>query len=187
MERATEHDAARGEGAAVDRIVAEYRREVVLRGLFTIACRAGALAFVALYFYFGIYLERTEVFYVTLNLAGVATGLSSFVVIFYFEIPQVVRDLHGADASRADASWAAIERLRGELLPRLFDALWMRPEERDALVRSIDRPTLVRMTAERAQDRWRRRGKIYLGVYGTLAALYLALVAFYDPRPPGLR
>lgn len=186
MERATEQQAG-APGATVDRIVAEYRREVLLRRVFTIACRLGGLGFIALYFYFGIVLERTEVFYITLNLAGVATGLSSFVVILYFEIPQVVRDLHGADTARADASWAAIERLRGEVLPRLFDALWMRPEERDALVRSIDRPTLVQMTAERARDRWRRRGKIYLGVYLTLAALYLALVALYDPRPPGLR
>ena len=169
--------------ARIDALVAGYRREVRRRGLLLLACRLGALALVALYFFIGVGLGRTDLFYISINLAAVITGLSSFVVLSYYELPQVVRDLHSDDPALADASWAAIERLRGELLPRLGEALWIRPER----LEGVDRPGLLALTAARARRSSRRWGRTYLRVYLLALAAFLTLLALYDPRPPGLR
>ena len=166
--------------ARIDALVAGYRREVWRRRLLLLACRLGALALVGLYFYVGVGLGRTDLFYISINLAAVVTGLSSFAVLAYYEVPQVVRDLHGDDPALADAAWAAIERLRGELFPRLAEALWIRPER----LEGADRSTLLALTAPRVRSR--RWGRIYLLVYLLALAAFLALLALYDPRPPGL-
>lgn len=169
----------------VDQLIADYRRERRARRLWMLACRLTALGLLALYLYVGIVLGRSDVFYVTISLAGLVTGLSSFVVIFYFEIPQLVRNLHGDDPQLADASWSAIDRLRGELLPPLFEVLWVMPGQYEALLRELDRPKLAAMTAARGRDPWRRWGRIYLVVFLLALAAFLALIALYDPRPPG--
>jgi len=171
----------------VDRLIADYHRELRARRLWMLACRLTALGLLTLYLYVGIALGRSEVFYVSISLAGLITGLSSFVVIFYFEVPQLVRNLHGDDPQLADASWSAIDRLRGELLPRIFEVFWVKPSHYEALCRELDRPQLVEMTAARGRDPWRRWGKIYLVAYLLLLAAFLALIALYDPSPPGAR
>lgn len=163
-----------------DALVAGFRREALHRRLFTLACRLGSVAFALVYLDLLIVYGRSDVFYVTLSLASIVTGLSGIVVALYYEVPGVVRALH--DPARADAAWAAIDRLRPELLPRLFADLGVAPDERAGLVASIDRDALVRLTAERARDRWRARGPIYLAAYLVLLAGYLVLLVRFEPE-----
>lgn len=163
----------------VDALIADYRREWRNRRVFLLAARLGAAALSLLYLWVLMVEGREEAFYITLSLAAVVVGLSGYVALFYYEVPQVVRNLHGGDAALADASWAAIERLRPELLPRLLSDLNTDPEGRPALVESGTREELVRLTAPRAQDRWRTIGPIYLAGFLPLLAGYLALVYYY--------
>lgn len=168
------------EDVAVHALVRGFRREALHRRLFVLAGRLGSLGFAAVYLYLLIVLGRSDVFYVTLSLASIVTGLSGFVVALYYEVPGVVRALH--DPARADAAWAAIDRLRPELLPRLLGDLGVPPDERPALVQTIDRDALVRLTAARAADRWRTIGPIYLAGYLVLLAGYLVLLARFEPE-----
>lgn len=165
---------------AASALVRGFRREALHRRLFVITGRLASFGFAALYLYILIGLGRSDVFYVTLSLASIVTGLSGLVVALYYEVPGVVRALH--DPARADAAWAAIERLRPELLPRLFEDLGVPPDERAALVDTLGRDALVRLTAARAADRWRTIGPIYLAAYLVLLAGYLVLLARFEPE-----
>lgn len=166
-----------------DTLVAGWRREVRLHRLFALACRLGSLTFAGLFLYYTMARGHWDVFYLTLSLASLVTGLSGLVVMLYFEVPAVVRALHSADLVEADAAWAAIERLRPELLPRLFEDLGkVRPEERAALAASIDRAALVQMTAARAGDRWRVIGPYYLVGYVIVVGAYAVLLATFEPE-----
>ncbi len=164
----------------VDALVRGFRREALLRRIFVVAGRLTSFGLSALYLYILIGLGHSDVFYVTLPIATIVTGLSGFVIAFYFEVPAVVRALH--DPARADAAWAAVDRLRPELLPRLLEDLGVGPDERPALVAAIDRDALVRLTAARAADRWRTWGPVYLAGYLVVMALYLVVLARFEPE-----
>jgi hypothetical protein len=172
----------RGPMTRVDELVADYRREVLVHRLFTLATRLGSLIFAGLFLYYTMWLGHWDVFYQSLSAASVVTGVSGLMVMLYFEVPAVVRALHSGDAAEADAAWAAIERLRPELLPRLFaDIGAVRPEERAALAASIDRAALMKMTAARAADRWRTVGPYYLIGYALALALYVVVLVRFEP------
>lgn len=166
--------------AAVTALVRGFRREALHRRLFVIAGRLASFGFAALYLYILIVLGHSDVFYVTLSLASIVTGLSGFIAAFYYEVPGVVRALH--DPTRADAAWTAIDRLRPDLLPRLLEDIGVPPDERPALVQTIDRDALVRLTAARAADRWRTIGPLYLAGYLVVLAGYLVLLARFEPE-----
>jgi uncharacterized membrane protein YraQ (UPF0718 family) len=168
----------------VDSLVAEYRRERRHRRLFAHATRLGSAGFGILFCYYTMWLGYWDVFYQSLSLASLVTGMSGLVVMLNYEVPGVVRALHSRDPAEADAAWAAIERLRPELLPQLFsDVGGVRPEERAALAATIDRARVLEMTAARAADRWRTVGPYYLiGVLIALA-LYLVVLVMFEPDP----
>jgi hypothetical protein len=166
----------------VDELVADYRREVRVHRRFTLATRLGSVAFAGLFLYYTMWLGYWDVFYQSLSAASLVTGVSGLMVMLYFEVPTVVRALHSGDAAEADAAWAAIERLRLELLPRLFQDIGaVRPEERDALAASIDRAALIKMTAERATDRWRKVGPYFLIVYLIALVVYVVVLVRFEP------
>lgn len=163
-------------------LIAGYRREVWQRRLFAVAFVLGAVFFPGLYLYLLIGLGRTDTFYITLSLATIVHALSRLVVLFYFEVPGVVRDLHSSDLALADDAWAAIEHLRPELLPRLLIDLNVPADERSTLASDLDRPGLIRLTEARAHDRWRTIGPIYLVGYLLTLSAYLYLVYSHEPE-----
>lgn len=166
----------------VDAMVAAYRREQRHRRLFSHASRLGSAGFGILFCYYTMWLGYWDVFYQSLSLASLVTGMSGLVVMLYYEVPAVVRALH--DPAEADAAWAAIEQLRPELLPQLFsDIGQVRPEERAALAATIDRATIIEMTAARATDRWRRIGPYYLIGVVIAIAVYLVVLVVFEPDP----
>lgn len=166
----------------VDELVADYRREVLVHSLFKQATRLGSLTFAGLFLYYTMWRGYWDVFYQSLSAASLVTGVSGLMVMLYYEVPAVVRALHSGDAAEADAAWAAIERLRPELLPQLFEDLGaVRPEERTALAASIDRPALLTMTAARATDRWRIVGPYFLIGYLIALALYVVVLVTFEP------
>lgn len=167
---------------SVDDFVAGFRREAALRRLFTWATRLGSAVFAGLFIYYTMVLGHWDVFYLSLSFVSMATGLSGLIVMLYFEVPGVVRALHSADAAEADAAWAAIDRLRPELLPHLFSDLGVRPEEREALVGAIDRAALLTLTAARAGDRWRILGPYYLAGYLLALAAYVVVLVRFEPE-----
>lgn len=168
--------------ARVDALVAGYRRELVNRWLLTWGCRLGSLALAGLYIYLLMWLGRDDPFYITLSLVAIVHGLSGFVIAFYYEVPGVVRLLHDPDPALADDAWAAVERLRPELLPRLLVDLNLPPDERPALAQTLDRAGIVRLTEARARDRWRTLGPIYFAVYLVAMTAYLWLVYAWVPE-----
>ncbi|WP_434414937.1 hypothetical protein [Nannocystis pusilla] len=165
----------------VDVLVAGYRAEVRNRWLLTWGGRLVSLYLAGLYIYLLMVLGLDDPFYISLNLVAMVTGLSGFVTAFYYEIPGVVRALHGPDPALADDAWEAIERLRPELMPRLLVDLNLPPDERPELARSLDRAGVVRLTEARARDRWRTIGPIYLVGFTLALAGYMWLVHTWEP------
>lgn len=163
-------------------LVRGYRREVMHRRLLTWACRLGSVFLAGLFCYLVMVLGYGDAFYITLSLVAIVHGLSAYGILFYYEVPGLVRALHDPDPALADDAWAAIERLRPELLPRLFIDLDVPPDRRADLVSAIDRPTLAGMTAARTRDRWRTIGPIYLVVYVLALSAYLYLVFTHVPE-----
>ncbi|MDC0720068.1 hypothetical protein [Nannocystis bainbridge] len=168
--------------ARVDALIAGYRHEVRNRWLLTWASRLISLFLCGLYVYLLMVLGRDDPFYISLNLVGFVTGLSGIVILFYYEVPGVVRALHGPDPALADDAWEAIERLRPQLMPRLLADLNLPPDERPELARTLDRAGVVRLTEARARDRWRTFGPIYLAGFSVALAAYLWLVFTWVPE-----
>lgn len=168
--------------ARVDGLIRGYRREALQRRLITYACRLGSVFLAGLFIYFAMVLGYGDAFYITISLVAIVHGLSAYVALFYYEVPALVRALHAPDPALADDAWAALERLRPELLPRLFVDLNVPPDERAARVQTIDRPTLVRLTEARARDRWRTIGPVYLVCYLLALSGYLYLVFTHVPE-----
>lgn len=158
----------------IDLLLAAYRRERLHRRLFTWALRLCSLGLAGLYLYYLIGLGRDDIFYLWLTLGSIVSGLSGLVVIAYYELPQLVRDLH--DPTLGDDAWAAIDALRGELLPRLFTDIGAAPEP------GIDRAGLVRLTAPRLDNPWRRLAPLYLVVFLALLVGLLVLVVGHEPE-----
>ncbi|MBZ5710952.1 hypothetical protein [Nannocystis pusilla] len=168
--------------ARVDALVAGYRREVVHRRLLTWSGRLMSLFLAGLYIYLLMVLGRDDPFYITLNLVAFVNGLSGFAIALYYEVPGVVRALHSPDPALADDAWAAVERLRPVLMPRLLVDLNLPPDERPVLAQTLDRAGVVRLTQARARDRWRTIGPIYFAGYTVALAAYLWLVYSWAPE-----
>ncbi|WAS98981.1 hypothetical protein [Nannocystis punicea] len=167
--------------ARVDALAAGYRREVLHRWLLTWAGRLVSLYLAFLYVYLLMFLGRDDPFYISLNLVAFVVGMSGFVTAFYYEVPGIVRALHSPDPALADDAWAAIERLRGELLPRLLVDLNVPADERPELARTLDRAGVVRLTEARARDRWRTIGPLYLAGFTVALAAYFWLLYTWVP------
>lgn len=167
----------------ITRLIAAQRAELRRRRAWILACRFASLGFAVWYLELLIVEGRNAPFYISINLFAVFTGLSSLVVYNYFDPPLLIRNLHGPDPLRA-ASFAALDPLRGEILPPLLHDLGV-PEgpERDVLVATIDAPELVRRTAGKLRGDRQRFGRIYLVVYLVLAFGFIALVCNYEAAP----
>lgn len=171
-----------GAVSRVDALVRGYRREVLHRWLLLRGCQLGSVLLAGLFIYLTMFLGRADAFYITINLAAIVHGLSGFVILFYYEVPGVVRALHVPDPALADDAWAATERLRDDLLPRLLHDLNLPPDDRPELLRTLDRAGVVRLTEARARDRWRTIGPIYFAVYLVAMTAYLWLVFTWEPE-----
>jgi len=170
--------------SAVTALIAQQRAELRHRRAWILACRFASLGFAAWYLELIIIEGHNDVFFISINLFAILTGLSSLIVFNYFDPPLLIRNLHVADASLRAASLAAIDPLRGEILPHLLHDLGVPPgPERDALVASIDADELVRRTAHQLRGDRRRFGRIYLGVYLVLALGFITLVCTHESVP----
>jgi hypothetical protein len=172
------------EDRAVAALIAQQRAELRHRRAWILACRLASLGFAAWYLEIIIIEGRDAVFYISINLFAIFTGLSGLVAFNYFDPPLLLRNLHSPDAALRAASLAALDPLRGEILPPLLHDLGVPPgPERDALVASIDADELVRRTAGKLRGDRRRFGRIYLAVYCLLAVGFITLVCTYEPSP----
>ncbi|MBA3545078.1 MAG: hypothetical protein H0T76_01200 [Nannocystis sp.] len=170
--------------AEVTRLITAQRAELRRRRAWILACRCASLGFAAWYLELLILEGRDAPFYISINLFAVVTGLSSLVVFNYFDPPLLVRNLHGPERPLRAASIAALDPLRGEILPPLLHDLGVPAgPERDVLVATIDAPELVRRTAGKLRGDRQRFGRIYLAVYLVLALGFIALVCNYEPPP----
>jgi len=168
----------------VARLIAAQRAELRRRRAWILACRLASLGFAAWYLEILILEGRDAVFYISINLFAIFTGLSGLVVFNYFDPPLLIRNLHAPDGPLRAASLAALEPLRGEILPPLLGDMGIAAgPERDALVASIDADELVRRTADKLRGDRRSFGRIYLVVYLALALGFIALVCTYEPPP----
>ena len=168
----------------VARLIAAQRAELRRRRAWILACRFASLGFAAWYLELLILEGRDAPFYISINLFAIFTGLSGLVAFNYFDPPLLIRNLHLPYASLRAASLAALDPLRGEILPPLLHDLGVPPgPERDALVASIDADELVRRTAGKLRGDRRRFGRIYLAVYLLLAVGFIALVCTHESVP----
>ena len=166
----------------VARLIAAQRAELRRRRAWILACRLASLGFAAWYLELLILEGRDAPFYISINLFAIFTGLSGLVVVNYFDPPLLIRNLHGPDEGLRAASLAALEPLRGEILPPLLGDLGVAAgPERDVLVATIDADELVRRTAGQSRGDRRRFGRIYLVVYLALASAFIALVCTHEP------
>lgn len=165
-------------------LIEKQRAELRHRRAWILACRFASLGFAAWYLELIIIEGRDAAFYISINLFAIFTGLSGLVASNYFDPPLLIRNLHGADPALRAASLAALDPLRGEILPPLLHDLGVAPgPERDALVATITADELVRRTASKLRGDRRRFGRIYLAVYLVLAVGFIALVCTYEPAP----
>lgn len=174
-----------GSPLAVERLIAAQRAELRRRRAWVLACRFGSLGFAGWYLYLIIVEGRDAPFYILINLFAVATGLSGFVADMYFDPPLLVRNLDAPDGPLRAASWAALQPLRGEILPPLLHDLGVPAgPERDQLVATIDARELVRRAARKLRGDRRKVGRIYLAVYVPLALAFIVAVCSLGPPAP---
>ena len=103
--------------AAVAALIAAQRRELRDRRRWILACRFASLGFAAWYLERIIIQGLDSPFYISVNLFAILTGMSGFVAVNYFDPPLLVRHLHLGDERLRAAAWAALQPLRGEILP----------------------------------------------------------------------
>jgi len=170
--------------STVAQLIAAQRAELRRRRAWILACRFASLGFAAWYLELLIIEGRDAAFYISINLFAIFTGLSGLVATNYFDPPLLIRNLHGPDGPLRAASLAALDPLRGEILPPLLQDLGVPPgPERDVLVATIDADELVRRTAGKLRGDRRRFGRIYLAIYLVLALGFIALVCNFEPTP----
>lgn len=157
-------------------LVAAQRAELRRRRRWIVACRLGSLGFALWYLELIIIQGLDAPFYISVNLFAILTALSSLVIFNYYDPPLLVRGLHAADEATRRASWAALTRLRGEILPPLLQDLGVAEPERSRLVAEIDADDLVRRTAPKLRGDPKRFGRIYLRVYAVVTLAYVVLV-----------
>ena len=168
--------------SATTALIAAQRTELRRRRAWILACRLASLGFAAWYLELLILEGRDAPFYISINLFAIFTGMSGLVVVNYFDPPLLIRNLHGPDEGLRAASLAALDPLRGEILPPLLGDLGVAAgPERDVLVATIGADELVRRTAGQLRGDRRRFGRIYLVVYLVLAFGFIALVCHHEP------
>lgn len=165
--------------AIVDAQMAELRR----RRRWILATRFTSLGLAAWYLEMIIIEGKDAAFYISVNLAAMVIGVSVLVVYNYFDPPLLIRNLHGPDSPLRRASVAALEPLRGVLLPTMLQDFGIREAEREVLVATIDADELVRRTADKMRGDRRRFGRIYLAICLPLLIGFIVLVATYEAVP----
>ena len=164
-------------------LVRAQRRELRLRRRWILACRFASLGFAAWYLEIIIIEGKDSPFYIFVNLFAVLTGMSGFVASNYFDPPLLIRNIHAAQGPLRRASWAALQELRGELLPTLLQDLGVPASERARVAAEIDLEELRRRTAPRLRRDRRRLGRIWLAVYVPVALAFTSVVATYEAGP----
>ncbi len=164
-------------------LVAAQRAELRRRRAWVLATRCTSLALAAWYLEMLIVEGKDAPFYISVNLAAITVGISVLVVFNYYDPPLLIRNLHGPDSPLRRASVAALDPLRGELLPRLLQDLGVGEPERGRLVASIDAEELTRRTTSRMQSDPRRFGRIYLAIFLPTLIAFIILVATHQAVP----
>ena len=164
-------------------LVLAQQRERRLQRRWILACRFASLSFAAWYLEIIIIEGKDSPFYIFVNLFAVLTGLSGFIAFNYFDPPLLIRNLHGEDEALRRASWAALQPLRGELLPTMLQDLGLAEPERSRLVAEIDLEDLRRRTAPRLRGDRKRLGRIWLAVYLPAALAFIYVVATWEAGP----
>lgn len=167
----------------VTALIAAQRAELRRRRAWILATRCTSLALAAWYLEMLIVEGKDAPFYISVNLAAIAVGISVLVVFNYYDPPLLIRNLHAPDSPLRRASVAALDPLRGELLPPLLQDLGVGEPERGRLVVSIDADDLVRRTASRLHGDPKKFGRIYLAILVPLLLGFIILVATYQPVP----
>jgi hypothetical protein len=180
-------DLAASEPAAlapeVAALLVAQRRELRLQRRWVLACRFASLAFAAWYLEIIIIEGKDSAFYIFVNLWAVVTGLSGFIAFNYFDPPLLIRNLHGPDEALRQASWEALQPLRGELLPTMLQDLGIADPDRSRLVAEIDLEDLRRRTAPKLRGDRKRLGRIWLAIYLPCALAFIYLVATWEAGP----
>jgi len=168
---------------AVEALVVAQRRERRLQRRWVLACRFASLSFAAWYLEIIILEGKDSAFYIFVNLWAVLTGMSGFIAFNYFDPPLLIRNLHSPDEALRRASWAALQPLRGELLPAILQDLGIAEPERTRMVAEIDLEDLRRRTAPKLRGDRKRLGRIWLALYVPAALAFIYTVATWEAGP----
>lgn len=164
-------------------LIAAQHAELRRRRAWIRATRSVSLGLAAWYLEMIILEGKDSPFYISVNLVAAFIGVSVLVVYNYYDPPLLIRNLHGPDGPLRRASAAALDPLRGELLPRLLQDLGVPEPERSRLVAEIDADDLVRRTASRMHGDRKRFGRIYLAVVLPLLLAFIVRVATFEAVP----
>lgn len=164
-------------------LIAAQHAELRRRRAWIRATRTVSLGLAAWYLEMIIREGKDSPFYISVNLVAAFIGVSVLVVYNYYDPPLVIRNLHGPDGPLRRTSVAALDRLRGELLPSLLQDLGVPEPERSRLVAEIDADELVRRTASRMRGDRKRFGRIYLAIVLPLLLAFIVRVATFEAVP----
>jgi hypothetical protein len=148
--------------------------------LATWCLRLGTLCGAGAYLYVMIGLRRVDLFYLLLNLFAVFSGLSQFIVIERFRIPDfLTRAAFGGplDEAAARSLWAELVHEHGFAITALTRRRYSIEETR-AL--PFDEAVAIVRAAERAP--WPRIARVWIGVYVATAALLVVSMWRYVPN-----
>jgi len=148
--------------------------------LATWCLRLGTLFGAGAYLYVMIGLRRVDLFYLLLNLFAVFSGLSQFIVIERFRIPDfLTRAAFGGplDEAAARSLWAELVHEHGFAITALTRRRYSIEETR-AL--PFDEAVAIVRAAERAP--WPRIARVWIGVYAATAALLVVSMWRYVPN-----
>ena len=156
-------------GSLEARFEAEVLRDARLRDLFDYGGWAVSLSSVATFLTLIMPLHRDSPWLVCLSLYAITTRLFAFLSWKAFLFPRLLEAVGSGDAEAEHAARAVLEKHRGQIVPRILRDHLLRSDP--ASVAAADPAMLADLARQHDGARWRRRGRVALGVWCVLSLL----------------
>lgn len=163
--------------------VADWRRDQRRERWLSRGALLGTIAFIGLYFAFAIGLRRTQAEYLAFNLFALVCSLSRLVAYKRYELPAFLPALRDPDPAVRAAATRAFDALRGEILPVLFRAAYVRPGQMDERTRAATAEDAAETYAKLGRSNWKIIARIWFVTWFVLFLFMIWLATAWTPPP----
>jgi uncharacterized membrane protein YidH (DUF202 family) len=159
---------------------AAHEREMLARRRWSTAVIATSFGLLAIYLSLLFVVHVQQLFYLTVNLLAIVTGLCNVIVYRVYELPTILAELPRLSDRDRRITLAAIEPIRAELLGRVLPSLHLVRRRDEAA--AIDHDELVRLLAGLQRPNWRKIARACFIAWLIVVPASLAGIASYRPE-----